>query len=289
MYKNKQMYKDYKIVIVTPAGRKRYLELLIPYILKLRPLVDEYRLFMNTGIQEDIDYMVSLEKQYESFIKLQYLPSRKHLQLGAAIASFLKNCTDEHTIYLRLDDDIIYLDDLPHFQAFLDFRIEHPEYFLVYLNILNNGITSYIHQRFGHVDTKEGIVNYDATDKIGWESPTFANYLHEEILRKGIDAFRFNQPWILYNHELVSVNAICWFGSEFAKFNGEVNPDEERWLSVIKPQQIHRYNCIYGNCVCVHFSFWTQRTLLDTTDLLERYKHKQIQDPSLIESNPIQL
>lgn len=266
------MYKDFKIVIVTPAGRKRYLEFLIPQILKLRPIVDEYVLFVNTREQEDIQYMISQEAQYRDFIKLRYLDGPKP-HLGAAIAWFLKECIDEKTIYLRLDDDIIYMDHIEYFKEFLDFRIEHPEYFLVYLNVLNNGFISYIHQRLGNIGTKEGIVKSDASDKVGWDSPTFAKYLHEDILTNGIEKFRFNKPWILYENELVSVNAICWFGSEYAKFNGLVDPNEELWQSVTKPQQLKRYNCIYGNCICIHFAFWTQRKLLDTTDILEQYRN----------------
>ena len=46
-----------RIVVVTPAGRKRYLEILFRYILKLRPIMDEYRLWVNTENNEDIEYM----------------------------------------------------------------------------------------------------------------------------------------------------------------------------------------------------------------------------------------
>jgi hypothetical protein len=267
------MYKDYKIVIVTPAGRKRYLELLIPQIIKLRPIVDQYVLWVNTQNHSDLVYMNEVSNNNSDFIKLQFSDLPYMDGLGR-IGSFCKQCIDKNTIYIRLDDDIIYIDGVEYLKEFLDFRINNPDYFLVYLNILNNGICSYIHQRLGNVGTEKGIVNYIADDRIGWDDPNFAKYLHETILNKDLDDFRFNKPWNLFNNELVSVNAICWLGSEFAKFNGEVDKDEERYLSVNIPKSMNKYNCIFGNFICIHYAFFTQRKLLDSTDILEQYKNK---------------
>ena len=62
-----------RIVVVTPAGRRRYLEILFRYILKLRPIMDEYRLWVNTENNEDIeddlhDKLLDLVREHDSKI-----------------------------------------------------------------------------------------------------------------------------------------------------------------------------------------------------------------------------
>jgi len=264
------MYENYKIVVVTPAGRRRYLELLIPQIIKLRPIVDKYVLWVNTTNQDDISYMIEIEKKYSGFIELQYLTIPHNG--NASICSFFKKTIDPNTVYVRFDDDIVQIDDNESFNKFLKFRIEHPEYFLVYGNILNNAAITHIHQRFSNFTKNKGISGYACTDSIGWESPEFAHNLHKEILNKNISDFRFNNIWDLYYYERVSINCISWLGAEFLKFNGDVGTDEEVWLSCDYPATIKKSNCIYGGFVCVHYAFHTQRLELDNTNILETYK-----------------
>ena len=55
------MYKGYKIVCVTPAGRRRYMRLLAPQILA-SPLVDRYDVWVNTKAPRDIAFFDALAK-----------------------------------------------------------------------------------------------------------------------------------------------------------------------------------------------------------------------------------
>ena len=68
------------------------------------------------------------------------------------------------------------------------------------------------------------------------------------------------------------MNVISWLGSEFNKFNGIVDADEENWLSCIKPSQISKPNIIFGDSLFSHYAFFTQRNYIDSTDILEKYK-----------------
>lgn len=277
------MYRDYRIVVVTPAGRKRYLELLIPYIMRLVPVVDEYVLWVNTTHAEDINYMQEVATNNPTFIKLLYTSAP--IQGTSAIHTFFLHHIDEKTIYIRFDDDVVYIDDVERLKNFLDFRIDNPHYFLVYANILNNAITSYLHQRFGTIKhTKDTQVTYDCLCQVGWKSPDFALKLHEDILTNGVDKYRFKGIWNLYDHERVSINAICWFGSTFAKFSGQVGIGEEEWLATDKPKALGVYNCIYGDFICVHYAFFTQRDKVDANGIVECYKdfmHSTIKEGKL--------
>lgn len=68
--------------------------------------------------------------------------------------------------------------------------------------------------------------------------------------------------WILHHYERVSINGISWLGEEFKKFNGIVESEEED-ISCKKPLSLKKKNIIYGNFVCCHYAFYTQRELLD--------------------------
>lgn len=270
------MYDGHKIIVVTPAGRKRYLELLLPNILALRPIVDEYRLWVNTDDPSDIQYMQEIEQEHKPFVTLEYLPQGISCNASFTIHHFFKNTIDTNTIYVRFDDDVIFVDDAVAFENFIAFRIANPQYFLVYGNILNNAIISHLQQNAGNL-TVHKTVSYNSMDAIGWKDPYFAELIHREVVERlkqdgNLKSFYINNH-ILHSYERVSINCISWLGSEFAKFAGVVNQDEENWLSAEKPSALNMPNVIFGQFCCVHYAFYTQRSHLDNTNILASYRN----------------
>jgi len=269
-----EIKNEIKIVIITPAGRKRYLEFLVPQIVALRPFVDEYRLWVNTINEEDIKYMESLEKEYSGFIKLERLKEGQKFEGNLSIHYFFKNCCDPDTVYVRFDDDIIYI-DRENFTKFVDFRYKNPKYFLVYGNILNNGLITHVQQKLGNIPRlNDKMAEYDCTGQTGWNDPSFAEHLHRFILRNPFENFRFPNKWVMTDYERVSINCISWIGAEFGAFDGNVGRDEELWLSVEKPKELQRPNCIFGDFVCLYYAFHTQRDHLDSINILSEYYGK---------------
>ena len=260
-----------KCVIVTPAGRQRYLELLFQHLIAQKDDFDEWRLWINTAVQSDIDYCRKLESE-NTWIKCVIVPSSNYTSFN--ICNFFKTCTDIDTVYIRLDDDIVWLE--PGFVSSIKrFRIANPDFFLVYGNIINNAITSHLQQRFLNITLDQGIAGYLCMDDVGWKSPAFSEHLHRSFIRDcklGKHAQWKFSPWVLFFNERVSINCISWLGSEFAKFDGAVGTDEEAWLSIDKPKQLQKLNCIHGGALCVHFSFYTQRAHLDQTNILDEYR-----------------
>lgn len=258
-----------KIVIVIPFGRKRYTSLLIPQLLKYRPVLDQIHLWMNTTNQEDIEYAKSLSSD---FIKLVHLPNKKVPRGdGTTLNRFWDVCTEKDTIYVRFDDDVVFVDDLESFKRFIEFREEHPEYFLVYGTILNNAVVTNLQQEHGNVPRELGDVGKVCVDEVGWKDPLFAEKLHRYILSKDVNLKEFYIP--NYEHEdlRVSINCVSWLGKDFE--NVFVVDDEEQQVSVDIPNRLGRKNCIFGEYVVVHFAFFTQREHLDKTDILEQYKN----------------
>ncbi|MEE3500636.1 hypothetical protein [Acidiphilium acidophilum] len=72
---------------------------------------------------------------------------------GAGFGEFYNFYADRYDEYrdaviLKCDDDILFF-DLDRLSAFIRFRLEHPEFFVVSANVINNGICAYYQQREG--------------------------------------------------------------------------------------------------------------------------------------------
>jgi hypothetical protein len=263
--------KPYKLVVTIPAGRKRYMEVMLPHILKQKGFIDELRIWCNTKNKSDIEYFQKIVSSNSDFITIDYAPLAGQGSYG--INQFFKNTIDPNTIYLRIDDDIVWAEK-DFFKKMYKFRLENPKYFLVYGNIVNNAVCDHLCQKNG-VYEPEPHYGFNCVDANGWSNPILAENKHrrliENIKNNQLEKYRFS-PVVLENYERVSINCICWFGSEFAKFNGIVGLDEEQWLASDKPREIGVPNCIFGDALCSHFSFYTQREHMDKTDILDEYR-----------------
>lgn len=268
------MFENYRIVAVTPAGRKRYLEILLQYILRDFNTIDEWHLWLNTDNEKDLAYCKSIARKY-SFIKLIH-PSVPYNN-SLSIYQFFIHCTDKQTIYIRFDDDIVWIEEGGLYRL-LKFRVDNPDFFLVFPNIINNSLCSHLHQRLGQIPL-DRLCNYSVLDRNGWGDPVVCEVIHNSFLRNlrtnRLDGYKFKQ-WILHAYERFSINSFVFFGRTFAEFEGKVHHDEENWLSVTKPREIGKYNCIFGECLVSHFAYYTQRQKLEETDVLEKYRNIKV-------------
>jgi hypothetical protein len=261
-------------IVVTPAGRSRYLSLLARHLAAQRTSFDEWHVWLNTDVPTDIQLCRDLAARY-SWVKL--IPLNTTFNRNFSIHSFFKNCVDPSAMYLRLDDDVVWLE--PEFaEKMFAFRERRPEFFLVYGNIINNAVISHIYQRCGLIDYRYGRCGYDCLDGVGWATPKFTQYLHETFLvdlaAGATSRWRCFPEWQLYLYERVSINAVAFLGSDFARFKGAVPPDEEPWLASIYPAAEQKMCAINGSALCVHFAFGPQRVLpaFDEATLLAQYE-----------------
>ncbi len=281
------MYKDYRVEAFIPAGRKRTMSILLDNLSRFQSVVDRVQIWFNTdeSQKEDNAWLESLPDIYGDWVKLvkltpeQYNIKPKQLRTGLF---YSENTIDEDTIYIRFDDDIVFIDDA-FFRNLLDFRLEHPEYFLVMANILNNAITSYIYQQLGMVGTTHGTVEEPfCMEPTAWRSGPFATELHttlvNHIATNTTDELFFDHA-DLENASRFSISCFCFFGRDFAKFDGVIGQrrkgtvyrDEEIFLTEIYPTLHDKLNTICGTALVAHYSFFAQRPYLDKTDVLDRY------------------
>ena len=93
---------------------------------------------------------------------------------------------------------------------------------------------------------------------------------------KSIDSLLQNLDLLIEktDYEIIkfTLNTAISHTEYFKKFDGKVGVDEEQWLSCDKPKEIQKPNIIFGDCLFVHYAFFTQVQYIDNTDILELYK-----------------
>lgn len=259
-------------IVVTPAGRRAYMRLLLQHLECQRTSFDEWHLWQNTNNEEDLRWMHDAAAN-RPWIKLIDDPDSDPSRGNRNIHIFFKHAADPSCVYLRLDDDVVWLE--PRFvKKMFDFRVAHPWPFLVYGNIINNAVITYIHQQRGKLFGPKRCTMSCSCD-IGWNDPLFAEVVHRvfmaDVRRGALDSWHF-PPVEISDYARVSINAIAWFGSDFRFATRSLKDvDEEEWLSTTKPRKERRPCLINGDAICAHFSFFTQRDHLDTTDILRLY------------------
>lgn len=266
------MYNGYKIVCVIPAGRRRYMHALMPYIVTSGH-VDEIHIWMNTNNENDLEYLRSLSALYDK-IRLIAAPPMQSSKNTDNVGRFYTKAIDPDTIYIKLDDDIVFMES-NFFETFLAFRFEHRDAFMCFPMTINNAMCTYVHDCFGLAEVVDGVhIVPWAGDGLTYGDPRFAEKVHRYFLRQydagdllplRHDAFSFNFT--------MSINCCAWFGSDFARFGGVV-PSwmlDEYYLTVDMPLKLKKLNAFCGQTIVSHFAFFVQRNYLDQTDLLDRY------------------
>lgn len=263
------MLEGYRIVCVTPAGRRRYMRLLVPQVLS-SPLVDRYDIWVNTPDAGDLAFLASLAKR-EPRIRLVAHPEGRAPAIES-IGQFHRLACDADTIYVRLDDDVVWLEP-GFFETLLRFRLAHLEYFMVMPLIINNAICSFLLQTFGKIGATK-YLRAICMDEFGWRDPYAALGLHRlllDLIAKG-ETRRLHLPPREVACNRFSINALCWFGKDLAPIALEIGEQEEEQLSVVVPTLLGRRSCFCGDTIAAHYAFIHQRDKLERAGLLEEYR-----------------
>ncbi|MCQ2163642.1 MAG: hypothetical protein MJZ04_00530 [Bacteroidales bacterium] len=262
------MYKNYKVYVNTAAGRRRYMQYLIPYIVSC-PLVDRYDIWINTHDGADIEFFKRIADAFP-VVNLVWQPDGI-VDGNKSINAFYLTCTDPDAIYFKLDDDIVWMEP-DAIEKMIRFRIDHPEYQIVSPLVINNSLSTYQLQ----IENKIELDTYyhsDSSHPVLWKDPVFALELHRWFLNQiesnGVDNLHIGQKAMGMTR--FSINAILWFGSDMASIKGIVPGDDEEFLSCIWSTKTGKPNCWNGDAIIAHFAFFTQRQILDKNDILNQY------------------
>ena len=240
------MRNEYKIVAITPSGRREYLEILHKYISKNKHLLDRWDLWVNTENKDDLNYMRGLSSS-DPFINLVYpnWPYERGCP-NLSLAPFWSKATDENTIYIRFDDDVVFIDEKT-IENLIDFRINNRDHLFIYPFIINNPfhsknlqIRGLINEDYGVIRTYKELCGEGINDPVSLNNPHFVRYLHETF----IDSYHKNEykkfmcddkitweigdgyyryftnktsDFITEAGPQVSINCVCWFGDVMKK------------------------------------------------------------------------
>lgn len=262
------MFEGYRVVCVTPAGRRRYMELLAPQVLGC-DVVDRYDIWMNTDHPADRKFLESLAQEFPR-VRLVPHPSGARPS-PQSIGAFHPAATDADTIYIRLDDDVVWLES-GFFETLLRFRIDRPEHFMVMPLIVNNALCSFMMQSMGKISISR-LLSTNCFDRLGWRDPRFALQLHRfllDLIRRGETAkLHFGAQVCALSR--FSINSLCWFGRDLAPVAATVTAEEELELSAVIPARLGRTNCFCTDTIAAHFAFFSQRDRLDRAGILAEY------------------
>ena len=263
------MYKGYKVVCNSAAGRRRYMQYLVPSILA-SDIVDRYDIWINTVDMCDIEFFKRLGEA-NSKVNLVWQPDGI-VDGVRSINAFYRTCIDDDTIYIRLDDDVIWVES-GFFEKIVKFRVEHPEYLCVSPLVINNPKSTYILQVKGKLNLKH-YCHAETLQDVFWRSGQFAYELHSWFIENYLRNEQYEKLYcgvVPIGVTRFSINSICWFGKDLKKINGIVEGDEEEFMSCVLPTKLSMPCCYYCDTMVAHFAFYTQRDMLDKMDILNQY------------------
>lgn len=267
-----------RVISVTPAGRRRYMAMLAAHLLRHRHVIDAHYWWLNTDVAEDIAFLHQTCRDHPDFFHVVAKPFDASKSHGDNIWKFFRDFAEPGTIYVRFDDDIVWM-AADAVERLVACRRAHPDAPLVLGNIVNNAICSAAHQRAGLITSRHGVAQPRCEDRVGWRSGRFARHVHRAFLADAEhDRWKrwTEMPIGLDSGQRFSINVISWLGETLATLPELTSDDlgEEPFLTECLPRQLGSANVVCRDALFAHFAFYTQRPYLDWTsgDLLERYR-----------------
>jgi hypothetical protein len=270
------MYKGYRIVCITPAGREKYLSIFKKHIYRKMEegLVDEWQLWENSVNPSDLAYLESMAAENPR-VKIYRIEEPLNLDSGQPAWNslrthkFFKFAQDDDAIYIRFDDDIVWAEE-DAILRIVQARIDHPEAFIIYPNIINSTICTSWHQEIGALSEEAGIVKKERPDDPDFAYLDAFNYsdsgiidlIHKTFKRryeeKSLSAYYLpSKSFDDYKH--FSICSICWWGKDHI----ECGRIEEPQMSYELPKKYGRPVWFCGNALLFHASYHTQIEYLE--------------------------
>jgi len=267
-----------RVISVTPAGRRRYLAALVPHLLRQRHVINEHHWWLNTPDEADARYVRQITAQHPEFFKICHKPVDPRLNMGESIWRFFRHYAEGGTLYVRFDDDIVYMAD-DAVANLVRHRLRHREPLLVVGNIVNNAVCAHFQQQAGLIPPSWGRVQNECLDRNAWRRGPFPRKLHELFLnelRHGREDRWKRIAMPIDGRRRFSINVISWLGEDFTQLPELASDhiDEEPFLTQTLPTRLNRPNIACGTALFAHFAYYTQRPYLEWTwpELIGHYQ-----------------
>ncbi|QPF73657.1 glycosyltransferase family 2 protein [Roseateles sp. DAIF2] len=268
-----------KLVVVTPAGREHYLELLAHHLLS-QPGLHEWQLWDNCRRESDRVYLRRLA-QRDPRIRVVSIPAFEGCHRSSN--RFYRRCDDPRAFYIKIDDDVVYLEpgalerlrQTARAQRQAAQLLGRPVPLWWSALVVNNAICSWLLKHHAKLELPERL-SCQASDPLGGACPAFALRLHERFLAQ-VEQGRlepFRVPDFPVSLSRLSINCLGFWGQDVLRLGQRFCPDdadEEEWLSAVLPSLTGRHGCVVGDVLVAHFACEAQEQALLRSGLLERY------------------
>jgi len=283
-----------RVVVWTPYGRKETVSILGRYLRREheRGIVDEWWLCLNTdpGQGDDLRFAYALAAAFPKWIKIKDRPEGRPRRTPKQrnTGYFYEYMTDRDTVFVRFDDDIVYVEESAIERLALH-RVHHPAGVASFPVMWNNSIISWYAQQAGVIPSP-GVITSDGytwpkvggpycMDPVGWADGRFALHIHDLL----IEAVTAGTPEALFLYQdfpvqlgmQFSVSVFASLGSLYADLEtpGVLVPyEEENWHTVHQPSKLGEPNIIVGDALVSHYTFFPQRGIVAASDVLDRYR-----------------
>lgn len=278
------MINGNRVVAWTPYGRKETMSILYKYMVRDHEagIVDEYWLYLNMDPDQHQDLLFAqwLASSYP-WIKLKERPPHERVlhpkQLNTG--KFYQYAVEPNTIYIRLDDDIVYV----HKDAMARLAAAKgvSPATVCFPIIWHNAICSFWLQNMGKIPLEYGRVR-DAycMDPVGWGDGQFAEKIHR-LLLDHIKADAVDELFLHHDVQLplgLQFSVSC-FAAHSDLYRGLENPghlpyeEEETWHTIHETHRSGKANIIIGNALVAHLSFFPHTDYIRRqTDILDQYR-----------------
>lgn len=289
-----------RVVCWTPYGREATVSILAEYMERdyRAGIVDEWWLCLNTDPDQvtDLAYAYQLaglsQRSTDPFISIRERPAgrprRRPKQRNTGY--FYEYMTDEDTVYVRFDDDIVYVEPNA-IERLVRHRLEHQQGVCSFPVMWNNAIVSWYAQQAGLIPAA-GTVTEDYTwpkvggpycmDPVGWADGRFAVAIHRQLLdaletgdADAPEGFFLYQDMPIQPGTQFSVSVFASLGSLYKSLPepGVLVPyEEENWHTVHQPQVLNQPNILVGDALVSHYTFFPQGAIVRGTNILDRYR-----------------
>lgn len=176
----------------------------------------------------------------------------------------------QDSIFLKCDDDIVYL-DIDKLGDFVEFRRTNPKYFMVSANVVNNGVCAHLQQAAGSIPESVGHFELPPGGFGGslWLSGERATQLHDFYLQARDKRLPLPEKVVDWTERL-SINFIAWLGRDLVHM-ALPKCDDEGALTIALPELLNRPTAIYSDFMVSHLSFGPQENGLDVERLIAGY------------------
>lgn len=259
-----------KLIVVTPAGRRAYLDILKHYVLK-DSRVDEWHLWDNCRDPADREYINALAKAHD---KVKVLVADKVDGSNLSVNKFYKFCNDPEAFYIKIDDDVVYIAE-GCFEAILrEAEKTRGSYLWWSPLVINNALCSYLIKHSGDGLEIRPTLTAQAACPFGWRNPKFAIDLHRAFLRGLARGVQVKTCDVDVSLSRFSINCLGFFGEDVRQLGDSFCPastDDEEWITATLPLLTGRHGRILGGALVAHYSFFTQENELNETTILDEY------------------